>query len=516
MSHINAELAEKSPNEFALGDERQTFNRKELNDTLNRAANALRDLGLPEDARVAVFARNSVECILAYQAALHAGISSVPISAHFTVDEVAFILENSGTQVLMVGPETVEVGRQAAERAGVKLVFGWRLEAGTDIQDWRAWIDLASADAPPDDIAPVPHLHYTSGTTGLPKGTGTPPALFPVQPTVRDFFETLKKGRPGLSNPSPAMIVSPLHHTGPLISMRLLGAGIAIYIMSRFDAETVLKQIDHHKIKGVMMVPTHFQRLLDLPEEVRKKYDVSSLDQVTHTGSACPRDVKHRMIEWFGPVLVEAYGATESGSTNMISSEEWLKKPGSVGKTMPPFEVVVVSEDGKELGVNEVGELYFRDTSGRGIIYHNNPEKTQEAHREPGVFTLGEMGYVDDDGYVFITDRVTDMIISGGVNIYPAEIEDVLSQHKEIDDIAIIGVPNKEMGEEVKALVIPVDAANPPTEEAIDSFCRERLAGYKCPRSYEYVDDIGRNPMGKVNKKALRKPYWPTDRTIGG
>jgi acyl-CoA synthetase (AMP-forming)/AMP-acid ligase II len=289
-----------------------------------------------------------------------------------------------------------------------------------------------------------------------------------------------------------------------------------VVVLSRFDPEAVLRAIETWRVKSSVMVPTHFQRLLALPAETRARYDLSSLVAVSHTGAACPADVKRRMIDWFGPVLIEAYGATESGTTNTITSEEWLRKPGSVGKTVAPFEPVVVAEDGRRLGPGEVGQLYFRDTTGRGIVYHNDPDKTRAAHLEPGVFTLGEVGYVDDEGYVFITDRVSDMVVSGGVNIYPAEAEQVLLQHPDIADVAVIGAPNVEMGEEVKALIVPRDLAAPPELGAVDRFCRERLAGFKCPRSYEVVADIGRNAMGKVNKRELRRRYWPTDRTIGG
>jgi acyl-CoA synthetase (AMP-forming)/AMP-acid ligase II len=222
------------------------------------------------------------------------------------------------------------------------------------------------------------------------------------------------------------------------------------------------------------------------------------------------------MIDWFGPVLDEAYGATETSSTNRISSAEWLRKPGSVGRTLPPFELVVVSEEGQRLGPHQVGKLYFRDATGRGIVYHNDPEKTRAAHIEPGVFTLGEVGYFDDDGYVFITDRVSDMIVSGGVNIYPAESEQVLIQHPAVKDVAVIAAPNVEMGEEVKALIVLEDSRNPPSREALDRFCRSHLAVFKCPKSYEFVDDVGRNAMGKINKRELRRPFWPTGRTIGG
>jgi acyl-CoA synthetase (AMP-forming)/AMP-acid ligase II len=286
--------------------------------------------------------------------------------------------------------------------------------------------------------------------------------------------------------------------------------------MHRFDAEKVLQTIERHRISSTLMVPTHFQRLLALPDDVRARYDVSSLQSVPHTGAACPAEVKRRMIDWFGPVLLEAYGGTESGTTNMITSEEWLAKPGSVGKTLAPFELLVIGEDGERLPPGQVGQLFFRDTTGRGIIYHNDPEKTAAAHREPGVFTLGEVGYVDSDGYVFITDRVSDMIVSGGVNIYPAEAEQVLIKHPDVADVAVIGAPNAEMGEEVKALVIPADPGRAPSAATLDAYCRERLAGFKCPRSYDFVADLGRNAMGKINKRTLRRAYWPTERTIGG
>jgi acyl-CoA synthetase (AMP-forming)/AMP-acid ligase II len=264
------------------------------------------------------------------------------------------------------------------------------------------------------------------------------------------------------------------------------------------------------------MVPTHFSRLLALPDDVRARHDLSSLVLVAHTGAACPVDVKRRMIEWWGPVLFEAYGATESGTTNAIFAAEWLEHPGSVGRTVPPFEVVVVDEDGAPVGPNEVGRLFFRDTTGRGIVYRNDPAKTAAAHLEPGVFTLGEIGYVDDEGYVFITDRSSDMIVSGGVNVYPAEAEAVLLLHPGVDDVACIGVPDDDLGEQLKALIVPASSAEPPGEAELLAFCRESIAGYKVPRSVDFVVDLGRNAMGKVNKRSLRAPYWPTERTIGG
>jgi long-chain acyl-CoA synthetase len=219
------------------------------------------------------------------------------------------------------------------------------------------------------------------------------------------------------------------------------------------------------------------------------------------------------MIAWFGPILSDAYGATEVGTICSISSQEWLEHPGSVGKPLPPFtRVIVVDDDGNELSPGQEGKLYFEDSTGRGIVYPSDPEKTAKAHLRPGVFTIGEIGYVDHDGYVYLTDRFSDMIVSGGVNIYPAEAEQVMIAHPKVSDVAVIGVPDPDMGEAVKALVVPVDAADPPTADELIALCREHLSGYKCPRTVDLVSTVGRNAMGKVNKRALRAPYWQGSR----
>ena len=514
MSLAAAEKAKTQPNDMALADEQGVITWAQLDSLINRSTNALLAKGLGPEQRIGVFANNSAETVMAYLTGYHAGVSSIPINFHLTAEEVAYILTDAGAGLLFVGPETAEVGLDAAARAGVPLVVGWRTDRAGVIP-WAEFLASGADVEPPTHMRPRPHLHYTSGTTGRPKGAITPPNMFPAAENLVDFFQALRDGA-ALAAPGPGLAVGPLYHTGPLGSTRQLGGGKPLVTLKRFDPETVIATIERHRISSVLMVPTHFQRLLALAAEVRAKYDVSSLQAVPHTGAACPKDVKRAMIDWFGPVLMEAYGGTESGTTNMISSEEWLAKPGSVGKTLPPFELLVIGETGEELSQGQVGQLYFRDTTGRGIIYHNDPEKTKAAHLRPGVFTLGEVGFVDEDGYVFITDRVSDMIVSGGVNIYPAEAEVVLVRHPKVADVAVIGVPNETMGEEVKALIMPRDPADPPTPEELDAFCREHLAGFKCPRSYDVVDDLGRNAMGKINKRNLRRPYWPTDRTIGG
>lgn len=512
MSLTVAGIAPDKRDELALADDRARLSWAALDPVLNRAINAMLALDYPGERRVAVFAPNAAETVIAYVAALEAGVSSAPVSYHLNEEEVSYILGLSGARALFVGPETAAVGLAAARRMGVATVIGWRCAPQEGLTAWEDWLAAASDAAPPTDAPPRPHLHFTSGTTGRPKATETPPGYFPPAPDMAAFVDILRQR----ATPSPGIVVGPLYHTGPLTMVRSLAGGSALVVMEHFDPERALAIIERERIAGSVMVPTHFQRLLALPAEVRAKYDVSSMKRLAHTGAACPREVKRAMIDWFGPVLVEAYGGTEAGTTHMITSAEWLARPGSVGRAVAPLETVVIGADGEALGPNMVGQLYVRDPSGRGIVYHGDAEKTAAAHIAPGVFTLGEMGYVDEDGYVFITDRVSDMIVSGGVNIYPAEAEQVQLRHPDVADVAVIGVPDAEMGESAKALVVPRDPAAPPTAEALRAFCRAELAGFKCPRSYDIVGDVGRNVMGKVNKRELRRPYWPSDRTIGG
>jgi acyl-CoA synthetase (AMP-forming)/AMP-acid ligase II len=511
MSQTLASVAPDQRDTLALADERVELSWNQLDPVLNRVANGMA-AAVDGVRRAAVFAPNSAETVIAYVAGLEAGVSTVPVSYHLTAGEVAYILGDSGASILFVGPETLEAGLEAARETGVRTVVGWRCPPRDGVIAWDDWLAAASDAEPDPTVKPLPHLHYTSGTTGKPKATETPPQYFPEAATVAELAEILRPKR----TPSPGIAVGPLYHTGPLGMARNVFAGTGLVVMGHFDPEQALALIEKHKVKGSVMVPTHFQRFLGLPEEVRGKYEVSSMERLAHTGAACPRDVKKAMIDWFGPVIVEAYGGTEAGSTTFITSPEWLQRPGSVGKALPPYSTVIIGEDGKELGPNAEGQVYFRDSTGRGIIYAGDPEKTAAAHIAPGVFTLGEVGYIDEEGYLFITDRVSDMIVSGGVNIYPAEAEQVLIRHPEVADVAVLAAPNKEMGEEVKALVIPRDPANPPGAEELNRFCRESLAGFKCPRSYDFVEDIGRNAMGKVNKKQLRQRYWPEGRTIGG
>jgi len=509
MPAFASQLAADRPHEIAVRDPDKTMTWAEVGDVLNRVANNVLSRDLGSSRRVAVFAENAAETALAHLGSLLGSASTVPVNFHLTADEAAYILVDSDARIVFVGPETVDRGVAAvaiarAEGRDIELV-GWGVDTA-GVTPWREWLAAGDPTDPPLDVKPRANLLYTSGTTGRPKGTELPPTMFAGGSTMAEHLEAMKGNRFAIFGTH--LVVGPMYHTGPLTGMRLLVCGVPMVILAKFDAEKTLQAIHEHKTESSVMVPTHFVRLLALPDEVKKKYDVSSMKLAAHTGASCPVDVKRAMIEWWGPVFTDAYGATEVGTTCQITSVEWLEHPGSVGRPVPPFSVLVLDDDGNEVPANTEGRLFFKDATGRGVVYPNDPEKTKQANIAPGVFTLGEIGYVDADGYVYITDRFSDMVVSGGVNIYPAEAEQVLVQHPAVLDVACIGVPHPEMGEELKALVMLRDPASPPDPTEIIGFCRERLSHYKCPRTVEFVDDLGRNTMGKINKRKLRAPYW--------
>ena len=505
MPSFSARFAIERPTQIALRDSRNAFIWAEVDDRLNRVANALMAAELGPNRRIAVFSENGVEVVLAHIGGPVSGCSTVPVNFHLTADETAYILQDSGARVLFVGPENATAGVIAARQAGVQRVVGWRCEGIEGIEPWEQFLASAANTPAREDHPPRPNLLYTSGTTGRPKGTALPPTMFAAGNTIAEHVE--RQSQSPNASLGVHLIVGPLYHTGPLSGSRSIVGGAPLVILPRFDAEAMLRAISDYHCATMVMVPTHFVRLLQLPEAVQKKYDLSSLRVVSHTGARCPIDVKRRMIEWFGPVLVEAYGATEVGSTCAINSEDWLRYPGSVGKCVPPFEAVVVDEDGRDLPTNTEGRLYFRDTTGRGIVYHNDASKSLAAHLRPGVFTLGEVGYVNDEGFVFITDRFSDMVVSGGANLYPAEVEQVLIDHPDVIDLACIGIPDAEMGERMIALVIKRPGSAVTSPELI-SWTRERLSHFKCPKEARFVEDLGRTAAGKINKKRLREPFW--------
>ncbi|HVM40049.1 MAG TPA: AMP-binding protein, partial [Acidimicrobiia bacterium] len=373
----------------------------------------------------------------------------------------------------------------------------------------------ASRAEEPADQTAGSTMFYTSGTTGRPNGVKT--SLIPVggpANTVQALLEAFGGLLQFPSGPDEqALIMAPAYHSGPFATTIVAAAlGATVHLRQKFDPEGMLAAIQEVGATIAYAVPTHFVRLLRLADEVKQRYDVSSLKYVLHTAAPCPPEVKKQMIEWWGPVIYEGYGATEGGFVTFVTSDEYLAKPGTIGKVLPTHELMVVGEDGERLGTGEVGQLYFKSLFGTDFEYHNAPEKTKDAHLEPGVFTFGDVGSVDEDGFVFLSDRKIDMVISGGVNIYPAEIEAALVNHPAVADVAVFGVPNEEFGEEVKAVVEPAPGYEPSDDLVADlqRYCREHLAGYKVPRSFDFVEALPRTATGKLLKRTLRDPYWDT------
>ncbi|WP_020106943.1 AMP-binding protein [Nocardia sp. 348MFTsu5.1] len=501
------------PTGVALVDDHTTMTWGDVVNTLDALGQSLLALAADPDERVAVVGENSIETLLAHTAAIARGVGTVAVSRQLKADEMADQLLDSRSVAIVTGPAGLDAARAAAQKAGLRAVIAHNTDGTADVTPWSQIVAPGAPAGPPPTERPArPPLVYTSGTTGRARGTEV--RWLPGQSDSADDFAARVAARSGYPTGT-HLVVGPLQHNGPLTSIRHLLSGQPVVVLGRFDAERVLALIEEYAVTSTLMVPTHFQRLLALPDEVRGRYSVTSLQYVAHTGSACPPDVKRAMIDWFGPVLIESYGGSEIGTVCKIDSTEWLAHPRSVGRAVPPFEAIVVGSDGTELERGNVGVLGFRTPPDRSVVYHSDPEKTASAYILPGVATLGDVGYVDEDGYVFITDRIADMVVSGGVNLYPAESERVLSTHPGVAEVAVIGVPDADLGEALLALVVPAPGGTLDIDD-LAAFAKQSMASYKCPKKYVVVDELTRNVMGKLDKKALRAPYWSTDRTIAG
>jgi acyl-CoA synthetase (AMP-forming)/AMP-acid ligase II len=378
---------------------------------------------------------------------------------------------------------------------------------GGTLPGWRSYEDAlaAAGDAPP--MSDGSEMLYSSGTTGRPKAVRRALPTDGEGSWAQKVLESALRQRYGMTDSSVYLSPAPLYHAaGVNYTMAVHRVGAASILMRKFDAEAVLRLIQTHRVTHAQFVPTMFVRMLKLPEAVRRGYDVSSLRCVIHAAAPCPVDVKHQMMKWFGPIIHEYYGGTEGFAGTIIGPDEWLAHPGSVGKPFSP--VHVVGDDGVELPVGESGQLYFE--GGPAFEYFKDPEKTASVYNERGWRSLGDMGYVDEDGYLYLTDRSTFMIVSGGVNIYPQEAENLLVMHPKLVDAAVFGVPNDEYGEEVKAVVQPVDGlvGTPELEAELIEYCRTHLARYKCPRTVEFEAELPRDPNGKLYKRRIRERYW--------
>ena len=426
------------------------------------------------------------------------------MNTHFTPDEVAYVIDDSEAKAVFVDESMAELAQRILKiNEGIDV----HISVGGALPGWHSYEDaLADGGAPPP-ISDGSEMLYSSGTTGRPKAVRRPLPEDGQGSWGRRCLEYALAQRYDMTSSSVYLSPAPLYHAAGInYTMAVHRVGAASIMMRKFDAEAVLRLIEAHRVTHAQFVPTMFVRMLKLPEAIRDKYDVSSLQCVIHAAAPCPVDVKHRMMEWFGPVIHEYYGGTEGFGGAIIGPEEWLAHPGSVGRPFSP--VHVVGEDGTELAVGESGELWFE--GGPAFEYFKDPEKTASVANDHGWRSLGDMGYVDADGYLYLTDRSTFMIVSGGVNIYPQEVENLLVMHPKLVDAAVFGVPNDEFGEEVKAVVQPVDGveAGSALESELIEYCRANLATYKCPRTIEFDPELPRDPNGKLYKRRIRERYW--------
>jgi len=480
-------------------DGRRAWRADEAWDLADRLAHLIRAETDGGRRRVAIYAENAAESVLAHLGALRSGASAVAVNGHLAAPEAAYQLRTGDVALVLAGPATAERAREAAAAVPGCRALTW------DSPAWAAEVAAQPAGPPPDDRPIPPSLLFTSGTTGTPKATELPPNVFPRRGSWAAFCEATAANRfVGLGR---HLVVAPLHHTGPLNAVRALAVGTPVGVLDRFDPIRTLRAIEAWRVGSTTLVPTHLSRLLAVDAAIRAGADLSSLRLVFQTGSSCPIEVKRAMIEWWGPVFLEAYGATEVGVTASITSEDWLAHPGSVGRAVAPYSAVVLDEDGHEVPPGVEGRLCFRDATGRGPVYLGDPERTAAAHLAPGLFTLGEVGRVDAEGWITITDRFADMVVTGGVNVYPAEAEHVLVAHPGVADVAGVGAPDADLGEVLVALVVPADPAAPPSVEELRAWCEARLSRFKCPRRIRLVDDLARNALGKLDKRALRAAH---------
>ncbi len=487
-----AALAATRPDELALRAPDGDWTWAQADDALRPLVNVLLAAQLRPARRVAVFAENSGQTLLYYAAATLAGTCAVAVNYHLEPAEAAWILTHSQADVVLTDDACAERALAAAELAGISRVIGGSADLA------RALVTAGDAE-PPTDLLPRPTMVYTSGTTGRPKGVELPPTSWVGGADITEHVAKLAQG--SLVTHGRHLVVGPMYHSGPLAGTRIFLGGAPVTVLGRFDPEALLHAIERDRIASVIVVPTHLQRAMALPAEVRLRYDVSSLRFVLQVGAKFPEPDKRAAIEWLGDVLWESYGASEVGTTCMIGAHDWLQRPGSVGRAIPPFEAHILDEQGNSAPPGTEGRLFFRDTTAHGIRYVDQPEADITGS---DLFTLGEIGVMDAEGYVWVTDRASDLVVSGGVNIYPAEAEAVLAAHDAVAEAACIGIPHPDLGEQLIALVVATDPEHPPTADEVLSYCQDHLTRYKCPREVRFVDSLHRTPVGKLDKRALR------------
>lgn len=496
-----AHFAERRPDAMAVESRFGSRSFAALNANANRLARLFRDAGMREGDAVAVVSRNHPAFVETYLAALRSGMRFTPVNFHLTGEEAGYVVDNCEAKVVVydAGLPTAAEAIAHAPHCRVRLAIGGTVDGFDDYDGALAAFDAGNVEDPVRGS----QMLYTSGTTGRPKGVyrrQTPVARSASQTAAAWNAET-----------DVCLCTGPAYHAAPLAFnvTSPLNAGVGVVLMDKWDAEETLRLVDAHRVTHTHMVATMFHRLLQLPADVRQRYDTSTLRYVLHGAAPTPVHVKRGIIEWLGPIVYEYYAATEGGGNFFITPQEWLAKPGSVGRSPTPEITRILDEDGNDVPRGSTGTIYFKAPEVGRFEYFKAQEKTQQTYRGDW-FTLGDMGYLDEDGYLFLNGRSAETIISGGVNIYPQEIDAELLHHPAVHDVCTVGVPNEEWGEEVKSVVQLAPGVQASAALAADliAFARSRLPGFKVPRSIDFVDDLPRLPSGKIQRRLVRAPYW--------
>lgn len=510
-------LAQADPEWTAVVDPDGTeYTAGEVLKRSNRLVRALRALGLQPGDGICGLAPNGVDGVVLYLAALQAGWYYTPVNWHLTGPEIGYIVADSEAKAFFVHARYADIGIKGAEEAGIDLSACFEVGEGGEaggtraVAGFRPFSELVDGhpDTTPDGRTNGATMHYTSGTTGRPKGVKR--ALMGIDPDDSAEFMTFLLTLFGMTagQPNAHLVTSPNYHTAVTqFGGTALHMGHTLVYMDKWDAEDTLRLIEKYKITNTHMVPTHFKRLLTLPKEVRERYDVSSMKWAIHAAAPCPVPLKWQMLEWWGDCIWEYYAATEGGGT-IASPEDWKAHPGTVGNAWPISELLIVDDDGEPVPTGTPGTVYMK-MMGSTFEYKGDEEKTK-ANRLKDYFTVGDIGYLTEDGFLFLSDRKADMIISGGANIYPAEIENEIIMNPKVADVAVFGVPDDEWGEQIKAVIEPAEGVAPGPElaaEILDSV-KDRLAKMKWPKTIDFIEEMPREPNGKLLKRRLRDPYW--------
>ncbi|MCP4036983.1 MAG: acyl-CoA synthetase [bacterium] len=501
-------FAQDAPERFALADPNgRDWTRGELLAEANKIAHGLRAQGMQKGDCVAVVLENCAEMYQVYLAVGQIGMYMTPINNHLTAPEIAFIVKDSGSKVFIGSErfgEDCKLAREEIDFPSDKSFCLGSIEGFSTFDELKA----GQPDTTPEDRLAGQVMNYTSGTTGKPKGVRRP--LVDISPDLVATMMSAFLGMFGLQPEDDNVHIcgSPLYHTAVLMfSSNALHCGHAVVLMDKWQPEEMLRLIEKYKVTHSHMVPTQFNRLLKLDESVRSKYDMSSLRAMIHAAAPCPIETKWKMLDWWGDAIYEYYAATEGGGT-LVTPQEWRKYPGTVGKAWPNSDVKIYDDEGNELGPNQVGTVYMQ--LGQADFEYKDAKKKTRDNRIGNYFTVGDVGELNDEGYLFLRDRKLDMIISGGANIYPAEIEAELIQHPKVADVAVFGIPNDDWGEEIKAVIEVIDGVTPDADLTAEilTWCGDRLARMKQPKTIDYADELPRDPNGKLYKRKLRDPYW--------